>query len=185
MEYPYIKLVMPPSLAKVPNGKMDAALLAKVKCGGQMWTTAAKSFNALYDAALAAGIELKNIGDYRPLEPALKLFLDRYSKEDKGRKPQVTRTYEGVTWYLKPGMAPCSTPGKSNHGWGLAIDLGVEIKGKIESLSAHPKMLKWMCTNGPKYGFYLQGSDPKSAEFEAWHWQYAIADKVPPALKPA
>ena len=144
MEYPYIKLVMPPSLAKVPNGKMDAALLAKVKCGGQMWVTAAKSFNAMYDAALAAGIELKNIGDYRPLEPALKLFLDRYSKEDKGRKPQVTRTYEGATWYLKPGMAPCSTPGKSNHGWGLAIDLGVEIKGKIESLSAHPKMLKWM-----------------------------------------
>jgi hypothetical protein len=41
------------------------------------------------------------------------------------------------------------------------------------------KCLDWLCVNAPKYGFYLQGSDPKSKEFEAWHWQYVLGDASP------
>jgi len=36
-----------------------------------------------------------------------------------------------------------------------------------------------MCANAPKFGFYLQGDNPKSKEFEAWHWQYCLGDKTP------
>ena len=128
-----------------------------------MWVGAAEAFNRMYDQAATTGIKLRNIGDYRSFDAQLGLFKQRYALEDLGRKPTVTRTYENATWYLKPGMAPCSTPGKSNHGLGLAIDLDV-TSGKV---------LDWLCANAPTYGFYLQSDDPTSPEFEAWHWQYA------------
>lgn len=161
-KYPYKKLVVPAALQGVPNGKMSGKILAPVKCGGQMWVDAAEAFNRMYDQATLSGMKLRNVGDYRSFEAQLGLFKQRYALEDGGRKPTVTRTYEGKTWYLKPGMAPCSTPGKSNHGLGLAIDLDVTTA----------KVLDWLCANAPTYGFYLQSDDPSSPEFEAWHWQY-------------
>jgi LAS superfamily LD-carboxypeptidase LdcB len=161
-KYPYKKLVVPAALQGVENGKLSSKTLAAVKCGGQMWSGAAEAFNRMYDQAIQSGIKLRNVGDYRSFEAQLGLFKQRYALEDLGRKPQVTRTYEGKTWYLKPGMAPCSTPGKSNHGLGLAIDLDVTTA----------KVLDWLCANAPTYGFYLQSDDPSSPEFEAWHWQY-------------
>jgi LAS superfamily LD-carboxypeptidase LdcB len=161
-KYPYKKLVVPTALQGVPNGKLSGKILRPVKCGGQMYVEAAEAFDRMYDQAIQSGIKLRNVGDYRSFDAQLGLFKQRYALEDLGRKPQVTRTYEGKTWYLKPGMAPCSTPGKSNHGLGLAIDLDVTTA----------KVLDWLCANAPTYGFYLQSDDPSSPEFEAWHWQY-------------
>jgi len=161
-KYPSKRLIVPSALQGVENGKLPSKLLRPVKCGGQMYGPAAEAFNAMYDQATISGIKLRNIGDYRSYEAQLGLFKQRYATEDGGRKPQVTRTWNGKTWYLKPGMSPSSTPGKSNHGLGLAIDLDVTTQ----------KVLDWLCKNAPTYGFYLQTSDTKSPEFEAWHWQY-------------
>jgi peptidoglycan hydrolase-like protein with peptidoglycan-binding domain len=180
MIYPYIKLVVPSALKAHKNGQLPANLLAKVKTGGQMYAPVASQFDKMYDAALAAGFKLKNVGDYRSFEGQLNMFMDRYVTEDTGTG--VTRKYEGKTWYLKKGKAPSAAPDPtglkgSNHGWGLAIDLGYDVNGKLTSMGG--KCFEWMCANAPKYGFYLQGSDPKSKEFEAWHWQYALGDATP------
>lgn len=182
MIYPYIKLVLPSALAPHKNGQLPTNLLAKVKTGGQMYAPVAEQFNKMYDAALAAGHKLRNVGDYRSFEGQLSMFMDRYTTNDQGRKPQVTRVYEGKTWYLKPGKAPSAAPdptGKkgSNHGWGLAIDLGFEAGGKLQSMGG--ACFEWMCANAPKWGFYLQTGDKNSKEFEAWHWQYCLGDKAP------
>lgn len=191
MKYPYKKLALPKVLKGQINGRLDKPLLAPVKTGGKMLKQAAECFNAMYDEAKKAGITLRNIGDYRSYEGQLAMFKDRYSLKDEGRKPRVTRQYEGKTWYLKKGKAPSAAPdptGKSgsNHGWGLAMDLAVEgKKGDILALASDKKALKWMCENAPKYGFYLQTDNPKSPEFEAWHWQFCDADTPPPAMRPA
>lgn len=188
MKYPFMRLVLPSMLNGHINGRLDAKLLAKVKTGGRMLKPAAVAFNALYDEALRNGITLKNIGDYRSFDGQLKMFRDRYSLVDEGRKPQVTRQYEGKTWYLKKGKAPSAAPdptGKrgSNHGWGLAIDLAVEgKKGALVSLGSDKKAVRWMCANAPRFGFYLQTDNPKSPEFEIWHWQYCVGDAVPAVL---
>lgn len=174
-KYPYTKIVLPKEVEKVGNGKLTDKMLKGVKTGGKMWVVAADAFNEMYDAAMAAGFKLRNVGDFRPFEDQLAMFKDRYSEKPTGRKPEVTREYDGKKWYLKEGKAPSSTPGKSNHGFGLAIDLGYEDKGKLVSMGG--KCLDWMCENAPKYGFYLQGDDPSSPEFEAWHWQYCLGDK--------
>ncbi len=180
MIYPHIKLVVPSALKAHKNGQLPANLLAKVKTGGQMYAPAAVQFDKMYDAALAAGFKLKNVGDYRSFQGQLTMFMDRYVTEDTGTG--VTRKYEGKTWYLKKGKAPSAAPDPtglkgSNHGWGLAIDLGYDVNGKLTSMGG--KCFEWMCANAPKYGFYLQGSDPKSKEFEAWHWQYCLGDATP------
>jgi peptidoglycan hydrolase-like protein with peptidoglycan-binding domain len=125
------------------------------------------------------------------------MFNDRYMTTNTGRVPQVTRKYEGKTWYLKKGKAPSAAPDPtglkgSNHGWGLAIDLGYDVNGKLTSMGG--ACFEWMCANAPKYGFYLQGNNRASKEFEAWHWQYCLGDKTPdgstvaasaPAVAPA
>ena len=180
MIYPHIKLVVPSALKAHKNGQLPANLLAKVKTGGQMYAPAAVQFDKMYDAALAAGFKLKNVGDYRSFQGQLTMFMDRYVTEDTGTG--VTRKYEGKTWWLKKGKAPSAAPDPtglkgSNHGWGLAIDLGYDVNGKLTSMGG--KCFEWMCANAPKYGFYLQGSDPKSKEFEAWHWQYCLGDATP------
>ena len=173
MKYPYKKLVLPKALAKVENGKLDVKTLVKVKCGGVMFVDAANKFNEMYDAAVKDGIKFKNVGDYRSADAQLKLFKERYRlAEDRDWKDKkkgilldtdrVKRVYNGETWLLRNGFAPCSTPQKSNHGYGLAIDLDVTNKNTLE----------WLCANAPTYGFFLQSDDPKSREFEAWHWQY-------------
>jgi LAS superfamily LD-carboxypeptidase LdcB len=179
-QYPYIKLVVPTALKQYKNGQLAPSVLAKVKTGGQMYAPVAVQFDKMYDAALAAGFKLKNVGDYRSFEGQLSMFMDRYVTTDTGTG--VTRKYEGKTWWLKKGKAPSAAPDPtglkgSNHGWGLAIDLGYDANGKLTSMGG--ACFAWMCANAPKYGFYLQGSDSSSKEFEAWHWQYCLGDASP------
>jgi D-alanyl-D-alanine dipeptidase len=187
--HPVQKMILPKEVEKVGNGKLTDKMMKKVKCGGVMWHGAADAFNAMYDAALAAGHKLRNIGDYRPFEGQLSMFMDRYDQKATGRKPEITRTYQGKTWYLKKGKSPSGTPGTSNHGFGLAIDLAIDSKGKIANIGG-TKAYDWMCENAPSYGFYLQGAPTKAdgkanPEYEAWHWQYCIGDKQAPALSGA
>ena len=180
---PYKKLVVPSGLKGQINGRLDKNLLVRVKTGGKMYKEAAVAFNKMYSAALAAGIQLRNIGDYRSYDGQFAMFIDRYEvakpKDPRlGKKNTVARKFDGKTWILKKGRAPSATPdptGKSgsNHGWGLAIDLAVEGKGgNIVGMASAPKAFKWLCENAPTYGFYLQGSNMKSPEFEHWHWQW-------------
>ncbi|WP_225753701.1 M15 family metallopeptidase [Actinotalea sp. Marseille-Q4924] len=65
----------------------------------------------------------------------------------------------------KPGLA--ATPGRSNHGWGLAIDL-------CSAETASSDVMAWLRTNGPVFGWANPpwarrgGSGP----YEPWHWEY-------------
>jgi hypothetical protein len=178
MQYPYIKLVLPTELKNIKNGQLPDSILRKTKIGGRLWHWSSISFDMMLDAAKKEGIELKNIGDYRLYDAQLAMFRDRYDSKDHGRG--VTRTFEGKTWYLKPGKSPSGTPGTSNHGMGLAIDLCMKDGS---TLGGNAKAMGWMCANAPKYGFYLQGNNPKSPEFEAWHWQYAVGDNLPQPVR--
>lgn len=165
--YPVKRLVVPDKLAKYPNGKVPVRFLRKAKIGGWFYLTAKRSLDRMAVAAKADGVQLKVVGSgYRSYARQYALFMDRYSLEDEGRVPQVTRKFDGRLYFLKKGKAPSATPGTSNHGYGLAADFNL----------SDPKVFAWLDKNGPAYGFYLQGKPTRvdgkpNPEFEAWHWQ--------------
>lgn len=67
--------------------------------------------------------------------------------------------------YTKGRLA--ATPGHSNHGWGLAVDLCSSVTNSSASMS-------WLNENGPTFGWENPpwarrgGSGP----YEPWHWEY-------------
>jgi LAS superfamily LD-carboxypeptidase LdcB len=144
------------------NGKLPRTLLKKIHAGGELYGPAAWWANVMFEAAKKDGIRLRSVsGGYRSYERQKQLFLERYSKLPTLRRPKVTRVWEGRTWWLKKGESPSASPGKSNHGWGLAQDFDVRDRA----------VYRWLCANGPKYGFYME-SPSTSPNFEAWHWAY-------------
>jgi len=71
----------------------------------------------------------------------------------------------------KPTLA--ATPGKSNHGWGTALDLSSGVNSFSSAEHA------WMRANAPRFGWNLPawarqgGSKP-----EAWHWESGVVVPV-------
>ncbi|MBX9245681.1 D-alanyl-D-alanine carboxypeptidase family protein, partial [Actinotalea ferrariae] len=65
----------------------------------------------------------------------------------------------------KPGLA--ASPGTSNHGWGLAIDL-------CTSENRSSSVMGWLQDNGPTFGWdNPQWARPGgSGAFEPWHWEF-------------
>ncbi len=55
--------------------------------------------------------------------------------------------------YSQGGLA--ATPGKSNHGWGMALDVDVTATG-----------LAWMREHAAEYGWV------EAVPREPWHWEY-------------
>lgn len=170
MKEPVKKVVIPSHLKKHGNGKLPKKELKPIKGGGELWYQAACCWNAMYDAALKDGVRLESVSaGYRSLESQEEMFFNRYSPKKTLRRPEVTRLYKRQTYWLRVGKSPSATPGKSNHGWGLAQDIKVPRR-----------TFEWMCQNAPKYGFYLQGrsklpNGKKNPEYEAWHWQFCHA----------
>jgi D-alanyl-D-alanine carboxypeptidase len=61
-----------------------------------------------------------------------------------------------------------ATPGTSEHGWGLAVDLC----GGVESYSS-PQHL-WLLANAPDFGWDSpKWAHPDGALPEPWHWEFA------------
>jgi len=64
----------------------------------------------------------------------------------------------------KGGLA--AAPGKSNHGWGLAVDLCQEQTSGVK--------WRWITENGPTYGWQnpAWAQPGGSGPHEKWHWEY-------------
>lgn len=61
-----------------------------------------------------------------------------------------------------------ATPGKSNHGWGLALDLASGVN--IATSAAH----RWMDAHANEYG-WVNPAWAQTWKFEPWHWEYVVA----------
>jgi len=84
-----------------------------------------------------------------------------------GRPMRVSSAYRSYGEQLsvksvKGGMA--ATPGKSNHGWGYAID----FSSSTYSSSAE---WQWLQANANSFGWY-NPDWAKSSKYEPWHWEY-------------
>jgi LAS superfamily LD-carboxypeptidase LdcB len=122
------------------NGRIPLTALASVDDGQRLRPDAAAAWNALQRAATAdLGQPIGVTDSYRSYEAQVELKA------------------------LKPTLA--ATPGRSNHGWGLAVDV---VTGGWDG-----EPMRWLQTNAPRFGWHhpdwaqIDGSNP-----EHWHWEY-------------
>lgn len=180
--FPVLPVIMPADLRNQVNGRLDEKLLKPVAGypKGRLHWRAATAYSCMHFAALVDGITLKptsTVDCYRSYARQEAAFNDRYSATPTWRKPEVTRTWQGQTYWLKTGKAPSAVPGTSNHGWGLAVDIA----------NASGKRLAWlMGTNAYTskallYGFTWEVASGPNAE--PWHIRYVCGDNYTQAVK--
>ncbi len=128
----------PPSLIGFGNGQIPAEALTDLSVDGHsLYAPAASAFEMMIAAAKADGVSIGVTDSYRPLS-----VQERLAKE------------KGL--YSQGGWA--ATPGTSNHGWGLALDLDLDATAQ-----------SWMREHAPDYGFV------EDVPREPWHWTYRPA----------
>jgi LAS superfamily LD-carboxypeptidase LdcB len=168
---------MPADLHGVENGKLSSKLLTNILPSGKLHHYAAESWQRLQQQAAFEGLTLTQVGDYRPMSQQEHLFLLRMRKyPDAKRTVQTTRTWNGETWYLHTG-APVATPGTSNHGWGLAIDVALRVNGRAIPITAKPDGawrtgLKFLRKVAPGLGWSWE------LQSEPWHIRYVLGRRL-------
>lgn len=182
MMLPIQPVTIPTVLAGETNGKLPASILLDTpgQAGGvpvRLVRPAARAWRALAAAALDAGHILKATSvydSYRPYEIQERIFKQRYTTSPLPGQPR--RWWQGQWWYLIEGNAPAAIPGTSNHGWGLAVDVGEERDGDTGTESMDAATLAWLVTNELRFGFSHE------LAVEPWHIRYTRGDDIPAAV---
>lgn len=99
--------------------------------------------------------------------------LDRMSEEFQfqfGTPLKITDSYRDydaqVDCQAKKGNL-CATPGKSNHGWGVAIDAASNID------TFNTMEHEWMKMHAARFGWTHPGwAQATGSKPEPWHWEY-------------
>lgn len=193
MTLPIAPLVRPSILQGVENGKLPSSLLAEIGVpGALMERTAARAFRAMLAEMAKGGFVARQVGHYRTFQQQLNLFTSRYSESNlstfsatpsQHRKQWNEATRHGfssVYWVKKliNGKYPATaaTPGNSNHGWGLALDLAEEYDSDSAPDSIRSQWVTWLVNNAARYGISAE------LQSEPWHWRYVAGDNIPAAV---
>lgn len=191
---PIAPMKRPSTLAGKENGKLPSNLLVPIGIGNAvMEKTAARSFIAMFDEARKAGFDIKEVGDYRTFQEQLNLFVSRYMPVEKIVFDQLPRDikkvwedagkygYNSPYWAKKRinGSYPATaaTPGASNHGWGLALDVAEEYDNDTAPDPIRAAFVNWLIANAGKYGISAE------LQSEPWHWRYVAGDDIPIATQ--
>lgn len=107
-----------------------------------------------------------------PREPAMAFNAMSHAYEEQTGSPLcVTDAYRSLPEQVAVKLASpklAATPGTSQHGLGLAVDLC----GGVQSF-ASPAHL-WMQRHAPLYGWFLPAwAEPTGVLPEPWHWEFA------------
>jgi peptidoglycan hydrolase-like protein with peptidoglycan-binding domain len=132
------------------NGNPNKINLTTVY-GVTLESEAAANYKKMIDDMRLDGVDVNKVGGFRSYESQYNL-IDWEYLESTGK----FRT----TW---DNSVPAAPPGRSNHGWGKAIDV----------MSA-PAAQKWIRENGVKYGWVWYKKDGGEGESinEPWHFLY-------------
>jgi hypothetical protein len=129
---------VPTSLAGYGNGRIpDTSLAPLTGSSERMWAPAAQHLNELMADAKKAGVSISVTDAYRSYDDQV-----------------AVANSKGL--YTQGGLA--AAPGTSEHGWGLAVDLGLNATSQA-----------WMKQHAKEYGFV------DNVPREAWHWEFAPA----------
>lgn len=133
------------------NGNLNSGQLEGIGVGSlKAAPPAARSMRAMRAAAAREGLNIGVTDAYRDYATQVRL---------KRQKPNLA-----------------ATPGRSNHGWGLAFDLSDNGRPIARGSAVH----RWLVANAPRFGIY----GPLARPFEIWHWEYRGGGAAAPATMP-
>ena len=185
--------VKPVDLSGVDNGRLPDHVLVTVEMHGadaRCHPQFARALSAvMHDCRAATGVDLTNVGHYRSFDSQVALLQQRYVRAGAG-----TRFHDG-SWWRRVSGAPVATPGRSDHGWGLAIDAAVWDHEAGRAVPVYRSAAwGWIRENLLHYGLCWAWDDEHE---EPWHWHlYEIGTPAvlaheagqtapPPAPEPA
>ena len=142
---------------KIPTGQLAALPTSWSNQDRQEYLTksAYASLSRMIARAVAeTGVNFQIYDAYRSFAEQVKWLKAYYEPARAGRRYNTIRTYAGQRWGQKPGKPRAASPGHSNHGEGISIDV-------------HPAAIQaWMKRNAGRFGWV---NDVPS---EPWHWSY-------------
>lgn len=183
-------VVMPSILNGHTNGQLPDSILMPIPSGRpiqsanyRMVIPAARAYIAMEAHARWDGIILKpvsTVDTYRSFAFQEAVYLARYAVDGtcggcKTCTGYGTRCKKRQANGLCPATAAC--PGTSNHGWGLAIDVGTELDGDVDPEGIDGKTLAWLDRWAWDYGFSWE-----LLPEEPWHIRYCTGDATPKAV---
>lgn len=125
----------------------------------QMRADAAKALEAMFNAALADGVELLGISGYRSYYTQRNIYERRLKEAGE----------EHVSRYN-------AKPGHSEHQTGLAMDVGCPGYVDLTERFAKTPAYRWLQKNAHLYGFIIRyteyGEEETGYAFEPWHVRY-------------
>ncbi len=125
---------VPATLRQYGNGRIPASALTSIGINGhRLYAPAAQAFRQMRDAAAKAGVRIGVTDSYRSYATQVDLVRRK-----------------GL--YSQGGLA--ATPGTSNHGWGMAVDVDTNSRGT-----------QWLRANAARFGYATIPREP-------WHWEY-------------
>lgn len=134
---------------------------------------------ALYEARY--GKPMRAISFYRTYQRQVEIFLQRYTKRPSGitrKQHRTDRVWSGRVWKLRSGFAVSATPGLSNHGNGLAMDLTDGLN--VRTSEKH----RWWASIARDHGWTIRYDigEPWHAEYNPAHDRHrGTAPKTVPA----
>lgn len=190
---PIEQMSRPSTLNGMENGRLPSSILESIGVpGAVMEKTAARAFRAMFAEMKGLGFDPRQVGHYRTFEQQLNLFLSRYkeasSAEWNGTPAQHRKRWSEARRYgygselwvkkLVNGRYPATaaTPGSSNHGWGLAVDVAEEYDNDSSPDPIRSQWVNWLVNNARRYGISAE------LQSEPWHWRYVAGDNIPAAV---
>lgn len=184
MAYPVYPVVKPMSLVGVPNGMLTLQNLASTPFAGvgygSLHPLAKRAWQAMTVACLAktkVQLTVTSVADaYRTYALQEQVFRQRYRQT---YNPLIctrseSRVWNGTRWWKLKNVAPVATPGTSNHGWALAVDVAIHNGSSHPAgITTNPTVFDWLQKNAVSFGFSWE------SQVEAWHIRYFAGDMVP------
>jgi LAS superfamily LD-carboxypeptidase LdcB len=176
------------------NGKMDSDRLMTVR-GCKLERDAAYLYSLMVDAAEEDGVYLRHEDCYRSYNRQAAAYERRCPYVDTavyGVDPETgAKVKTGTRKVRECSGPPVARAGRSNHGWGRAVDFASRY-GRV--LSCYDSEFDWMNNNAHRFGWVHPawahcGKDSQ----EPWHWEFAgVTDptlveyvRIDPSLIPA
>lgn len=161
------------------NGKMDPDRMMTV-AGCTLERDAAYLFSLMMDAAREDGVDLRYEDCYRTYNQQSAAYERRCPVIETAVFGVDARTGQTVQTGTKKSRE-CSGPpvapaGRSNHGWGRAVDFAA----RYSVLSCYDEAFHWLKSNAHRFGWvHPDWAHCGKSSQEPWHWEFAgVTDPI-------